>query len=81
MANRNIDLEGLGKATAVTKSDVTDLGRTRALWVGGTGNLAVTMADDTVVVFTAVPAGSWLWIQVQKVRATSTTATNIVALY
>lgn len=80
MANRNYDTEGLGKAAAVTKSDATDLGRTRAIWVGGTGNLVVTMADGTDVTFTAVPAGSWLWIQVQKVKA-ATTATNIVALY
>lgn len=80
MANRNIDYAGLGKAAAVTKSDVTDLGRTRAIWVGGTGNLVATMADGTDVTFTAVPAGSWLWIQVQKVKA-ATTATNIVALY
>jgi hypothetical protein len=80
MANRNIDTEGLGKAVAVTKSDVTDLGRTRAVWVGGVGDLVVTMADGVDVTFTAVPAGSWLWIQVQKVKA-ATTATNIVALY
>jgi hypothetical protein len=80
MANRNIEAEGLGKAAAVTKSDTTDLGRTRAVWVGGTGNLVVTMADGNDATFTAVPAGSWLWIQVQKVK-NATTATNIVALY
>lgn len=80
MANRNIEAEGLGKAVAVTKSDTTDLGRTRAVWVGGAGNLVVTMADGNDATFTAVPAGSWLGIQVQKVK-NATTATNIVALY
>lgn len=66
---------------AVTASDSTDLGVTRALWVGGAGNLAVQFVDvATTVTLTGVPAGTLLPIQVTKVMA-ATTATSIVALY
>lgn len=72
-------------AKAVTKSDSTVLPTTRGLYIGTTGDVAVTMADDTagaatVVTFVAVPVGI-LPIQVTKVMSTNTTASNIVALY
>lgn len=69
-------------AAAVTTSDTTILPCTRALYVGGAGNVAVVMADDeNTVTFTAVPAGTILPVQVIKVMATNTTATTIVALW
>ena len=68
-------------AVAVTKSDTTVLTATRGIYVGGAGNLAVTMMDDTVVTFTGVPAGTFLPIRATKVMSTNTTATAIVALY
>lgn len=69
-------------AAAVTPSDSTDLAfNSRALYVGGAGNLVVTMAGGGDVTFTAVPAGSILPIRVSRVKATSTTATSIVNLY
>jgi hypothetical protein len=68
-------------ALAVTPSDSTVIPITRALYVGGAGNLNVVMADDeNTVLFTAVPAGTILPIQVSKVMSTSTTATSIIAL-
>jgi hypothetical protein len=67
-------------AVAVTKSDATILPKTRALYVGGTGDIAVRMAGGTSVTFSAVPVGV-LHIQVDQVKSTSTTATNILALY
>jgi hypothetical protein len=69
------------EAAAVTKSDDTVLTTTRALYVGGTGNLSVVMAGsgDTVVI-ESVPAGMLLPIRVTKVLA-ATTATKIVALW
>ncbi len=69
-------------AAAVTPSDsvsLTDV--TRWLYVGGTGNVVVIMADGTIVTFTAVEAGTLLPIRVSQVMATDTTATNIVALW
>ena len=73
-------------AEAITPAD-TDLTNdqfTRAIYVGGTGNLAVRMAGaegDTDVVFVAVPAGTLLPIRVKQIRSTSTTATSIVSLF
>jgi len=60
--------------------DLTDV--TRALYVGGAGNVAVVMAGsgDTLVI-TGVPAGAFLPISVTRVNSTSTTATNIVAFW
>lgn len=69
-------------AAAVTTSDSTVLPITRALYVGGAGNLAVTMGEDeNNVTFVGVLAGMVYPLQVSKVLATGTTATNIVALY
>lgn len=67
-------------AVAVTPNDSTDLQVTRALYVGVTGNLNVTMADGQTLVFSNVPVGIFP-IQVQKVLSTSTTASSIIALY
>jgi hypothetical protein len=64
----------------VTASDSTVLGRTRAIWVGGAGNMAVKMADGDIIVFIGITAGTMLPISVTQVRSTSTTATNILAL-
>lgn len=66
-------------AVAVTPSDSTAV-RSRALFVGGAGNLTVTMKDGVDAVFTGVTAGTLLPISVQKVKA-ATTATNITAIY
>lgn len=76
-----MDAPGEG-AIAVTTSDATNLTKySRALYVGGAGNLTVVMRDDTVVLFSSVPAGTILPIRVKRVNATATTATNIVAIY
>jgi hypothetical protein len=69
-------------AVAVTKSDVTVLHRTRALYVGGAGDVAVTMyGSGDAIIFKAVPVGTILPIQVTQVLETGTAATFIVALY
>lgn len=73
-------------AFAVIPSDSADLanGATRSLYVGGAGDVTVVMGEDTTatpVTFKAVPVGTLLPIQVSRVRATLTTATNLVALY
>lgn len=69
-------------AIAVTPNDTTKLTKyARALYVGGAGNVTVLCRDDSVVTFTAVPAGTVLPIRAQRVNATGTTATSIVAIY
>ena len=69
------------KGMTVTPSDTTDLGATSAIYIGGTGDLAVEFVSGDQVVFTTVQGGSVLAIRVSKVLSTNTTATNIVALY
>lgn len=64
---------------AVTASDSTIV-NFRSLYVGTTGNVAVTMKNGQVVTFPGVPAGMILPIVVTKVMATNTTASNIVGL-
>lgn len=68
-------------ASAVTASNDTDLPTvSRSLFIGGSGNLVVDMAAGGTVTFTNVQVGI-LPVRVKRVRATGTTATNIVALW
>lgn len=69
-------------AVAVTPSDANDLARvaTRALWIGGAGSVSVNMSGaGEAIVFAGVQG--LIPIRVDRVLATGTTATNIVALY
>lgn len=68
-------------AAIVTPNDSAGISAPFALYIGGAGDLRVTMIDGTDVTFTAVTSGSILPIRVNKVWSTSTTATGIVALY
>lgn len=68
-------------ATAITPSDSTILKQSRGLYIGGAGNVAVTMADGTTVNFNALSVGVVHPLSVTQVKATGTTATNIIALY
>lgn len=54
-------------------------GFTRAIYVGGLGDLTVVMMNDVAVTLVAVSAGSFLPLCVKCVNSTGTTATNIVA--
>jgi hypothetical protein len=79
----------VGLAAAVTPSNTANIpvvtGGTSnngcVLYVGGAGNLRVTTVGGNDVVFAGVAAGSFIPVQVVKVWATNTTATNILALW
>lgn len=67
-------------AQAVTPNDAVDLTNvSRALWVGGGGDVKVTMLDGTTLTFVAMTIG-WHPLRVSRVWATLTTATSIVAV-
>jgi hypothetical protein len=51
------------------------------LYVGGTGNVSVITIGGDQITFNSVPAGTTLPIQVLKLRATGTTATQVNALW
>jgi hypothetical protein len=84
-------MNGAIAAAAVTPNDGVDLpgGKTRALWVGTGGNVAVIMPQDptafgtvgSAVTFTNVPSGYLLPVSATRVMVTNTTASNIVAVY
>ena len=68
------------KLVSITAADADLTDVVNALYVGGTGTLVLTAADDSAAVtLTAVPAGAIIPIQVKRVAAAST-ATGIVGL-
>lgn len=75
-----------GYAWAVTPSDSVELQRhTRALLIGGAGNVAVQMFDPATnklanITLTGLTAGSIIPVRTKLVLSTGTTATGIVAL-
>jgi hypothetical protein len=70
-----------GAAVAVTPSDAVPLaGITKFLFIGGAGNLTVTMSDGVDAVFTGILAGTLLPIRCKLVK-TATTCTNMTAMF
>lgn len=66
---------------AVTPSDATLLNFTsRALWIGGAGNISLLMEAGDTLLLSGVPAGTLLPVRATRVNATGTTATLIVSL-
>jgi hypothetical protein len=51
------------------------------LYVGNTGNVRVLTAGNDDVTFVGIAAGAFVPVQVKRVFATDTTATDIVALW
>jgi hypothetical protein len=69
------------QAVVITKSDSVDLAEvTRAIYVGGAGDLSVVMVSGQVATFTALPAGFILPVRARRVNATGSTATSLVGL-
>lgn len=68
-------------AIAVTPDDGADLPRlTRALYIGGAGNVQVQLKDGSTVLFSGMGAG-WHPVRVARVMATNTTASDIVGCW
>lgn len=71
----------VSNAAAVVASDTVDLTTvTKALYVGVSGDIVAIMAGGQTVTFKSVPVGL-LQIRASRIKATGTTATNIVALW
>jgi hypothetical protein len=78
-------------AAAVTPSNTTNIPSVSTengsgnngcvLYVGGGGNLKVLTVGGDEVTFVNIQDGSFIPIQVLRVYATGTTATNIVAIW
>jgi hypothetical protein len=69
---------------AVTPSDSVDLtSPIGLLYTGSGGTIVVIDVNGTTNTFTNVPAGTW-WktpVSISRVKATSTTATGMIAAY
>lgn len=70
-----------GGAVTITPSNTVNLANPSVVYVGSTGNVRVLTAQGDDVTFNNVPAGAVLPVQVIRVYATSTTATNLVGIY
>ena len=77
-----------GRAASVTPSDTANIpsvsGGTNngcVLYVGGAGNLKVETVGGDEVTFVGINTGTFLPVQVVKIFATGTSATNILALW
>ena len=69
-------------ADAITPDDNNDLSNTtRGLYVGVSGDVVVVTAGGDEVTFVALAAGVFHPIRAQRIKATNTTATNIVGVY
>ena len=69
-------------AVVVTPSDSIDLAPWAVqLFIGSAGNIKVTTLAGTTLVITGIPSGTLLPLSVQRVWSTSTTASNIIALF
>lgn len=70
------------RGAAVTPADGADLADfSRALYIGGAGDVKVTTVGGSTLTFSAVAAGTMLPVRAARVFATGTTATLILALY
>jgi len=67
-------------AVEITPSDSEYIVASRALYIGGAGDVDVLMLGGETVSFEGVPVGSWLPIRAIRVLE-STTATKIVSVY
>lgn len=71
-------------AYAVTPHDTNEIGTyvPKAIYVGTGGDLVCILRGDSAsVTFANVPSGAILPIRARVIKSTSTTASNIIALY
>lgn len=70
------------RAFAISKSDTVDCAEvTRAVYIGGDGDIAVIMADGgSPVTFVGLTAGTLLPIRISRLMSTNTDATYVVGL-
>jgi hypothetical protein len=69
-----------GDAALITTSDTVTFNPS-VLYIGVGGNVRVLTAQGTDILFSAVPAGFILPVQVIRVYATNTTASSMARIY
>ena len=67
---------------AIAPSDATDLtAETRAIYVGTGGDLTLVLASGDQVTLTGIGGGMLLPVRARRVKATGTSAAQLVGLY
>lgn len=67
---------------AITPNDSTDLTVTsRAIYVGGGGDIALITKGGSTITLAGAAAGSVIPIRAVRIKATGTTATSLVAIW
>lgn len=82
----NTDSRPADTFAAITPSDTVDITLRqgtfpRGIYVGVGGDIVVVTQGDNAITFKNVPTGAVLPVRTKRVNSTSTTATNLVALY
>ncbi len=77
-ARDNISQSAIGAKAIVAGTRLPT--ESRAVYVGGAGNMTVTMASGEIVTFTGLEKGIYPF-SITLVSATALTASNLVALY
>ena len=74
---------GATRGFVLTKSDSTTFPATRAVYVGGAGDINVVFEDEpgVTVLLSAVPAGTMLPIRITQLYSASTSATLVCGLW
>lgn len=80
-SNPSYEWEAITPDNSVSYGDKSTGRIARAIYVGGDGDLVAVDQNGNAVTFTGVKAGTILPIRTIRVNATSTTATNLVALW
>lgn len=70
-----------GGGATFTNSDTVNLPSPSVIYVGGGGSVKVTTAQGDEVTFHGMQPGGVVPVQVIRVWATGTTATNLVRVY
>ena len=65
----------------IAPSDAAIPSVTRALYVGGGGDVALRLMGGAEVTFRGVQAGSLIPIRIDRVRSSGTTATGLIGLW
>lgn len=79
MADPQFSMNPPAGVVPITPSDTTVLQSVQGCYVGGTGDVAVVMADGSTGTYKAVPTGTQLVGKFSKIMLTGTTATNLLA--
>jgi hypothetical protein len=67
------------EALSVTTSDTAN-NTFSYLYVGTGGNVSVVTEAGQTVTFANVPSGGYVWVRTAQVRATNTTASDIIGM-